>query len=263
MRGPCYFLSHGGPTILKPNSDKKTEQVWKELGENLSAFRGIIFVSAHWYGKLGTPVSFNFTSNTTIIHDFGEFFPGIYDIKYDPVSFAAKEKEELFSQGQEVDRGFDHGVWVPLHVMGLRIPILQIQLPSQEPEVLTQLGKALAGMRDQGYALVASGGSVHNLPHTINKIVYGNSTVDGTRVEPWAVNFEDYLFHQCLSKPFESAEKTWMTLKESGLLEKCHPTVEHLVPLFVALGASTTGKAQRFANYFNPGEMGMHIYEFD
>ncbi|MNT85500.1 LigB family dioxygenase [compost metagenome] len=58
------------------------------------------------------------------------------------------------------ERPFDHGAWVPLSLMypAADIPLVQLSLPSRQgPELQTRIGRALAGLRQQGVLLIGSG----------------------------------------------------------------------------------------------------------
>ena len=57
------------------------------------------------------------------------------------------------------DRRLDHGAYVPLTVMypAADIPVLQISLPTLDPQRLLHLGERLRPLRDDGVLLIGSG----------------------------------------------------------------------------------------------------------
>ncbi len=112
------------------------------------------------------------------------------------------------------------------------VPLLQISLPSQEPAALMQLGATLAPLREEGVLIITSGLLTHNLRQW---------TPDGV-VAPWARAFDEWLAERLLARDW-SALCDWSSAP--GARESV-PTADHLVPLFVAMGASQPGEALSF-----------------
>ena len=112
------FISHGGPPSILKEEDKATADYWRALGNQFSGVAAIVCVSAHWYSN-NTSVSIN-TANK-IIHDFGEFFKGIYDYTY---AFQAPSESQITAVKEALQaykfsvsnstRGLDHGIWIPM-----------------------------------------------------------------------------------------------------------------------------------------------------
>lgn len=100
-------------------------------------------------------------SSTPLIYDFGGFHPKFYQMEYKSPGAPelAKKVAALMADSQLVDnqpsRGLDHGAWVPLKIMypDANIPVLQISIPTFNPEKLMEIGRRLAPLRDEGVQL--------------------------------------------------------------------------------------------------------------
>jgi aromatic ring-opening dioxygenase catalytic subunit (LigB family) len=127
------------------------------------------------------------------------------------------------------ERGFDHGVFVPLKVVfpEADIPVVQLSLhASLDPAIHLAAGEALAPLRDEGVLIVGSGMSFHNLR------VYGDP-----RVREPSAEFDRWLVHAAEAP---AAERTRLLAgwQAAPFARLCHPREEHLLPLMVAAGAS-------------------------
>ncbi|WWC94902.1 hypothetical protein V866_001753 [Kwoniella sp. B9012] len=237
-KADVYFLSHGGPpTVEQTYSDPF--KAWQTFGKiiNSNPPKGIVAVSAHWENDRGLGgsegVIVNSNPSNPLIYDFYNFPKRLYELKFrstftpeleSTVLDALKESGISFSRE---DRGFDHGVWIPFKAAfgeSTQIPVIQVSLPaSSDPRASVKLGRALSKVRDEGYTVVATGQSVHNL----------RDLSTGQRM-PYTKPFLN-LLNQSLSSP-DPISSTIDILK-TPLYKKSHPTDEHFYPLFVALGA--------------------------
>jgi 4,5-DOPA dioxygenase extradiol len=230
-KAPVLFVSHGAPTfavqpdLLGPGLAR--------LGEQLTAVRAALVVSAHWQ----TPaVRVMRTASPETIHDFGGFPPELYQLQYrapGAPAVAAETARVLISAGYTVsfddERGLDHGAWVPLRylIAKANVPVLQVSMPydlSAEGAVL--LGNALAPLRGQGVMLIGSGSLTHNLyeigRNAPSDVAYAQSFAAWVRLQVErrdAAALADYR-------------------RRAPSAERAHPTEEHFLPLLVAVGAS-------------------------
>lgn len=169
------------------------------------------------------------------IHDFGGFPASLYQMRYDAPGapgLAARVAGLLDEAGIEAQvsprRGLDHGAWIPLMLMypEADIPVTQLSVQAEGgPSANFQLGRALAPLRSEGVLLVATGGAVHNLSRI------------GSEGEPppdWAVQFDEWLYRKLTEGTYEELIDYRRLAPYSAL---AHPTEEHLLPLFVAMGA--------------------------
>ena len=128
-------------------------------------------------------------------------------------------------------RGLDHGAWVPLKVMypGAGIPVLQLSLPTQDPQRLLQLGASLRGLRERGILIIGSGFMTHGLPFLTPEMFYGNA------VPGWSREFDAWAAEAIAARDVD--ELAAFRSHAPGM-PYSHPTVEHFTPLFVTLGAA-------------------------
>jgi 4,5-DOPA dioxygenase extradiol len=232
-REPVLFVPHGAPTMaLEPGA----------AGTALSAFaeripkpQAILVISAHWNTNVPT---FSAACKPETIHDFYGFPQALYAIRY-PVCGAVKWAMEgralLEEAGFEVaidpKRGLDHGAWVPLRIMypDASVPVAALSLQtSLGPEHHYRLGRALAPLREAGVLIVASGNLTHNLGH------FGLRRGMGATLD-YVEEFQAWWRERIEARDVESL-LDYRRRAPGGL--EAHPTEEHLLPFFVALGAA-------------------------
>jgi 4,5-DOPA dioxygenase extradiol len=133
---------------------------------------------------------------------------------------------------QHTRRGLDHGAWVPLKIMypAADVPVLQLSLPTEDPDTLLALGERLRPLREQGVLVVGSGHMTHGLPF-LTREMWRENTVPG-----WSADFDAWAA-DALARG-DVAELARFRTAAPGM-PYAHPTVEHFTPLFVALGAAT------------------------
>jgi 4,5-DOPA dioxygenase extradiol len=157
--------------------------------------------------------------------------------------------------GVNSDYGLDHGAWIPLILAypAANIPVTQLSIqPHLSPAHHFWLGQALAPLRDEGILILASGSATHNLralqPH-------GKA----------APSLQAKEFVNWLTKSIESGH-TEQLLEYRILAPHAvynHPSEEHLLPLFVALGAAgENAKGTQLHSSFTYGNLSMASYAF-
>lgn len=238
-RQPVLFLSHGSP-MTALGGDELT-QAWSALAARLNRPAGILVVSAHWNTQLpilgGSP-------QPETIHDFGGFPDALYELRYPAPgapALAQRIKQRLtdagIASGIDAGRGLDHGAWVPLRTLfpAADIPVLQL---SVQPERCARhhyaLGTALAPLAGENILIVASGHLTHNLGEYMQMRRRGTPRAEQT------VAFRDWT-HARLMAGDSEALLDWP--QNAPYATFAHPTTEHFLPLFVALGAA--GKNHR------------------
>ena len=153
----------------------------------------------------------------------------------------------------DTHRPFDHGAWVPLSLMypDASIPVIQVSLPSQlGPALQLKVGEALAGLRAEGVLLIGSGSITHNLSEL-------DWHAGPDVIEPWALAFRDWV----VEKLTQNDRQALLDYRQQApFAVRNHPSDEHLLPLFFALGAG--GKFGVVHQGFTLGALGMDIYRF-
>lgn len=229
---PSLFLSHGSPMLAVQGSS--TGHFLDRLGDELPRPDAIVVASAHFMAA--TP-SVGAAANPATVHDFGGFPRELYDIQY-PVPGAPRLAERIadlladagFAPTLLPNHGIDHGVWVPLRRMYPQadIPMVPMSVnPAGDAAHHFAVGKALASLRSEGVLVIGSGGFVHNLGDL-------DWRHPDAAMPPWASEFADWMRQRLASHDLD-ALLDWE--RQAPHTRRAHPTVEHLMPLFVALGA--------------------------
>lgn len=233
MSLPSLFISHGSPMLAL--QDSPAHRALVKLGQDLPRPQAILIVSAHWEMERGFAVSLAPKPKT--IHDFGGFSQELYKLEYpapgaygEALQAATLIEQAGFIVKRDPERGLDHGAWVPLHVMypDANIPVAQISLcQNASPADHLRLGQALRPLRDEGVLIVGSGALTHNLS------AYFGQPID-TAAPHWVTEFTDWVNQHLTAGKYDSLLE-YRTQALYG--QQNHPTEEHLMPLFVAIGA--------------------------
>ncbi|MCE9678676.1 dioxygenase [Shewanella sp. AS1] len=230
---PSLFVSHGSPMLALEDSDNAA--FLTELGGKLLKPKGIVVFSAHTDSQAGVRITAGEQPKT--VHDFYGFPDALYRIEYRaPGAPALAEKVANLLKAGGLDAvldkqmGWDHGLWNPLCRLYPQadIPVVQVSLDtSKGAKYHYQLGKALSSLRAQGVLILGSGGISHNLREIFSR------PGDPDRVEKMQAFVRwiaDGVAKQDLSSLLDYEAK-------APYARFNHPTVEHLMPFYVALGA--------------------------
>jgi 4,5-DOPA dioxygenase extradiol len=227
-RMPAIYLSHGAPPLAD-------DAIWPGQlagwAAQLPTPTSVLMVSAHWEAA---PLALGATSTVPLVYDFWGFPEKYYTVRYPAPGapeLAGDVRKLLRAAGTPVedipDRGLDHGAYVPLVEMypEADVPVLQVSMPTLDPEGLYQIGRKLAPLRDQGVLIVGSGFFTHNLRAM---------SLDG-QVSPVMSEFDHWgqeaLAHGDLDSLLDFQHK-------APAARQAHPRTEHFAPLFVTLGAA-------------------------
>lgn len=233
QRMPAIFLSHGAPPLV---DDQRWTGELNTWAQSLPTPRQILIVSAHWESA---PLMLGATEPVPLVYDFAGFAPRYYRATY-PAPGApdlADRIQRMLPATEPVarapQRGLDHGAYVPLSVMypDADIPVLQMSLPTADPDRLIELGRRLAPLRDEGVLIIGSGFTTHGLPFLTRE--HWSSTT----AEPpgWSREFDAWA-NEVLDRG--AIDELADFKHRAPGMPYAHPTVEHMTPMFVTLGAA-------------------------
>jgi len=229
---PTLYVSHGAPPVF---DDPRWIAQLAHWSAALPKPRAILIVSAHWESA---PMMLSATGPATpLVYDFGGFAARYFSMTYatPDASRLAERVRGLMPDTEPVHvhatRGLDHGAWVPLKVMepGADVPVLQLSMPTHDPDRLLRLGARLRPLRDEGVLIIGSGYMTHGLPY----LSFENMALN--HVPGWSREFDAWAAEQLE----RGAVDALSDFGHAPGMPQAHPTVEHYTPLFVALGAAS------------------------
>jgi 4,5-DOPA dioxygenase extradiol len=196
------------------------------------------------------------------IHDFFGFPEPLYRIRYaapgEPTIAAralAALKDAGFTAAIEGCRGLDHGAWSPLLHMypEADVPVVQVSIQTQlGPRHHLALGRALAPLAFEDVLLIGSGHMTHNLR---------DRSADGASPLAYAREFQAWADARIHEHDLD-ALADYRSRTPQGA--RAHPTEEHFLPLFFALGAAGPGyRVERLYDGIESGALAMDAYRFD
>lgn len=233
---PALFLGHGAPPLLDDGLWTGQLAAWAGA---LPRPEAILIVSAHWESAPATVSAPG--PGTPLVYDFGGFDQRFYEMTYatpDASALTALVDSVLpADEGlrQHPTRGLDHGAWVPLKVMypDGDIPVLQLSIPSHDPQRLLDLGRRLAPLRDHGVLIIGSGFLTHGLP-------YLRDWSPSALPPGWSRDFD--LWAKAALESGDVDALADYRAKAPGL-PYAHPSAEHYLPLLITLGAASDPSA--------------------
>jgi aromatic ring-opening dioxygenase catalytic subunit (LigB family) len=240
-RLPVFFISHGGgpwPYVEEMKATyAKTESLLRGLPGRLpSRPRAVLTISGHWEApkfSVATGV------RPPMEYDYSGFPSHTYEIRYpaagDP-DLAGQARKLLTGAGIESvldpDKGYDHGVFVPLGLMYplADMPIAMVSIQSgYDPAQHLALGRALEPLRDEGVLIIASGLNYHNM----RGFGLDSSTRD-------AELFTRYLNEAIALEDGRARDEKLLNWQSAPRARLAHPREDHLMPLLVAAGAAAS-----------------------
>ncbi|MBX3655349.1 MAG: dioxygenase [Ramlibacter sp.] len=237
---PALFVSHGAPLFAVDAGE--TGPALTRFGAELAAaqpqgLRGVVLMSPHWMAR--SPAVMTSAAPATW-HDFGGFPPELYRLQYPAHGHPALGQEVIALLGQagieaqaDAARPMDHGAWVPLmHLFPQAdVPVVQVALPARQgPAEVFAMGRALRGLRGQGVLVMGSGSMTHNLAE-----FFGGEREPA----PYVVAFSRWV-ENALTQGHLDAMLDYRHAAPHAA--RAHPTDDHFLPIFFALGAAGFGE---------------------
>ncbi|WP_297186478.1 class III extradiol ring-cleavage dioxygenase [uncultured Porticoccus sp.] len=243
------FISHGGGPLPLLGDPGHSEMVscLQGIAAAIPKPDALVVVSAHWEETTPTITA---GRSPALIYDYYGFPPESYDIRYPCVgepSLAIDIQRMLGDCGiaaqLDENRGFDHGVFVPLKIMypEADIPCVQLSLVSTlDASFHIDIGAALQGLKRQNVLVIGSGFSFHNLKDFF--------APESTKSRQLNHSFEQWLLNVCTDDQYLEKERRDLLVgwEEAPGARFCHPREEHLLPLHVCYGRSQTRCTEQF-----------------
>jgi 4,5-DOPA dioxygenase extradiol len=256
---PSVFISHGSPMILL--EDCPARDFLRTFHTTLPRKpRAIAMVTAHWMTR--TPAT-GADPAPKMIYDFGRFddrlFQQHYNAPGDP-AIAAEIGQMFTSAGLQAaidpHRGYDHGVWIPLMLMypDADIPVIPVAVqPNDSPAHHYAMGQAMAKLRERDILVLGSGSFTHDLHRVFRQEVLHEPPHDVIAFSEW---MDEKLTAGAVDELLDYRAQAPFAVEN-------HPTDEHLLPIFTAMGAAGPGaKATRLHASTTYGVLRMDAYAF-
>jgi aromatic ring-opening dioxygenase catalytic subunit (LigB family) len=238
-RLPTYFVSHGGGPWpwMKDQFGHTYDKLEASLADmaRLAGARpkAVLVVTGHWEAP-----AFIASSGKApgMIYDYGGFPPHTYRISYPaPGEPALAERVAALlaasgvASGTDPQRGFDHGTFSMLYPLYPQadMPVVQLSIRhGYDPLEHILAGRALAPLRDEGVLIIGSGLSYHNLRQ------FGPNGREASHA------FDGWLRRTLLELAPDARNAAMLEWSDAPAARVAHPREDHLMPLFVALGAA-------------------------
>ncbi|CAH0477814.1 unnamed protein product [Peronospora belbahrii] len=267
--GPLWLLSSGfagmNNASLPARALTTTFEKLYPNGTNLP--KRILCISAHWESE-SSGYEISSATEPGMIYDYHGFPSEAYDVVYpangDPI-FAKRVKAELEKnniKAKLVDRGFDHGVFVPMLLIRPEadIPIVTMSINSRlGNKVHFDLGKVIASFRDEDTLILCSGQATHNLRAGGDQ---------NSPVVDWASAFQGWLDKTLTmdSNQSYSQRKDEITnWHDAPAARLAHPTPDHFIPFVIGAGAGmeeSKPEASKVCSGWGMGHMSFTTYSW-
>jgi 4,5-DOPA dioxygenase extradiol len=256
---PVLFVPHGAPTFaLRPGA---AGAALVAAAQALARPRAIVIVSAHWDTAMPTV---GFADRPETLYDFWGFPEELYTLRY-PATGCREAAQEVVAAievaglpvQRDERRGLDHGAWIPLRLMfpDVDIPVIPLSIQSRGgPEAAWRLGRALAPLAARGFLVIGSGNLTHNLGD------FQRAGRSGGQTPAYVREFADWIADRLAGRDLPALLDY---RRQAPGAVQAHPTDEHLLPLYVALGAAgDPARIERFHAGIDDYVLAMDAYAF-
>jgi 4,5-DOPA dioxygenase extradiol len=258
-RMPSVFVSHGSPMLaLEP--ELPAHQFLRGAAALWPQPKAILAISPHWETEMPVVGASPYPET---VYDFYGFPPALYQLTYlapGAPELAERVRALVTRSGVpaalDAEQGYDHGVWSPLRLLypDADIPIAQLSMQSHlVTEYQYDMGRALSALRDDGVLIFCSGTMTHNLREM--------DRTGRAPVADWAIAFTEWVADELAARD-DAALLDYR--RQAPAAARNHPSDEHLLPLFIALGAASPGvPPERIHASYAYGTQAMDCYRFD
>ncbi len=241
-RLPAIYIPHGGgPAFFMQG---KMHDLFQPMADFLASIpailpatpKAILVITAHWEAPV-----VSISGSSELIFDYYGFPEPMYALTYPaPASpELAQQAARLLTKANiehkvDMERGWDHGVFIPLMLMfpAADIPVVALSLRQDlDPAAHAEIGRALAPLREEGVLLVGSGMSYHNLSRITNG-------------ETASTAFDHWLDAALAGDKTHRSDNLNQWLLAPSARE-AHPREEHLLPLMVISAAGSDQPAEK------------------
>ena len=256
-RAKSLFTSHGaGPLVLLgvPHQQPLIA-ILEGCRHYLDEAQGVIIFTAHWETDHPT---ISAADQYKLLYDYPPSLPKeAFEFQYPAPgsnSLAQLIRRQLEDEGfqpvMDYERGWDHGVYVPMQILrpSADLPIVQMSvLKSKDSAEHFRLGQAMEKFLDMGFVILGSGSSFHNLADVQSCMREGGLK---------AVRHSNKAFEDALKRAaeIEDAQRrkeallSWRTFQNSTYIQPVGHE-EHFMPLMVAAGAGGNQKGQKLDSW--------------
>jgi 4,5-DOPA dioxygenase extradiol len=248
------FLSHGSPMMVL--EDTPARRFLLGLGAKIEKPKAVLAVSAHWPSRVPAVGCAAWPDK---INDMSGFPRALYDMTYAPPGEpqVAARAADLLGEAtrRDPEAGIDHGIWSVMSLLwpDADVPVVPVSVqPDADARHHHDLGQRLRPLTDEGVLILGTGAATHNLKDYFSR-------AEGAPVDAGMVEFTEWM-----ARAVEDGrvEDLLNYRRRAPNAVRAHPTDEHLLPLFVALGASSSGRGQRLHHSLDGGSLAMDAYGF-
>ncbi len=254
MTPAALFLSHGSPMMVL--EDTPARRFLQTLGERVGKPKAVVAVSAHWPTQVPAVGCAAWPDK---INDIYGFPPDLYRLVYDAPGApkVAAAAAALLGPATRSDpgRGIDHGIWSVMSLIWPQadVPVVPMSVqPDRDARHHYELGLRLRPLAAEGVMIIGTGAATHNLGD------YFRRPADAP-VEPAMAAFTDWLAEATVAGRIDDLLDYRVRAPGATL---AHPSDEHLLPFFTALGAASGGRGQRIHHSMDSGVLAMDCYAF-
>ena len=225
---PSLFVGHGSPMnlVLENSFTESLESLSREL---LSP-KAILVISAHWYTNQ-TAVSISSGIAYETLYDFYGFPPALYELSYkSPSNNTLSKRIATLLDAPLVERGLDHGAWMPLYYLFQKasIPVIQLSINKNLPMIShVKIGEKLQALREEGIMIIGSG----NVTHNLNMVDFYNINAPAVQ---WAKNVDTFIDNAFTTNDVDSLVRIETLCPD---FKTAHPSLDHYLPLLYIAGS--------------------------